>query len=332
MINKKKLLSIIIVLFIIAIIFFFSFYFFSSQQETGELSNQPSILSVFKQKQPLATYFFSSSALSATTFAAYQLAPLSIYEVSSSIQEALNHQFSLIQQTNDSFTLDIFSLQDNSALEGCNNSDIEEDEFFVEPPEDRSVDEVGTIENDISYRSHCESLRSTVRYPIAELETAEVVFQEFKNQYSFYPYFIVSDFVQTSSGFTASYSYATDQNYALVYTDSYSPLTINFDQTMQPTTLVFNGQYLPVKNNLETLSLLDLNLVLTQLNQKQIIPTFKQNFLPSEKDFFSIAHIDLIYYYQNNQYLPYYQMSGKIVDSDNFSTDQVFTFTVPATQ
>lgn len=330
MINKKKLLFAIVILCVISVILFFSFYFFSSPQQKNEVFSKSAIFSIFNQKQPLTTYFFSSSSLS-SPLVAYQLSLISIREVSSSIQATLNHQFSLIQQTDNSFTLDVSSLQDNSALEGCNNSDYEEDEFFEEPSEDESVDEVGTSENDTSYRSHCESLRSATHSPVTKLETATLAFQEFENQYSFYPYFVLSDFIQTNSGFSALYSYATDQNYALVYTDSYYPLTINFDQTMKPTTLIFNGQYSPVKNNLETLSLLDLNLVLTQLNQKQIIPIFKQNFVPSEKDFFSIAYIDLIYYYQNNQYLPYYQISGKIVDSDNFPTGQAFTFTVPAT-
>lgn len=328
MINKKKRLIFIIFIVILFIIISI-FYSITSNKEVTNLSKNQSIFSLFNQKKPLTTYFFSSASLSSPLIA-YQLISVSIHEVAGFIQDVLGHQFSLIQQTATSFTLDISSLTNSSHLEGCNNGDYDYDEEFIEPLEENSLPEFEVNEDDLSYRSHCAALAPTDLYPITELETAKTLLQEFTNQYSFYPYFILSNFVQTNTGFSAFFSYANDQNYALIYDPNYYPLTLNFDQTMSPTTLLFDGQFSPIKNTGETISLITPTLILDQLNQKQITPVFTQNYTPSQADYFNIAHLDLVYYYQNSQFLPYYQMSGKIVDSDNFPTNQVFTFTVPA--
>lgn len=332
MINKKKLLIFIVFIAIFFIIISI-FYSITSNKEVTNLSKNQSVFSLFNQKKPLTTYFFSSASLS-SPLVAYQLTSISIHETAKFIQNAIDRQFSLIQQTDNSFILDISSLANNSYLEGCNNGDYDYDEELIEPSnEENSLPEIEVNnEDDLSYRSHCAALAPTSFYPIAELETAETVFQEFTSQYSFYPYFILSNFVQTNTGFSAFFSYADDQNYALIYDPNYYPLTLNFDQTMSPTTLLFDGQFSPIKNTGATISLITPALILEELNQKQITPVFTQNYTPSQTDYFNIAHLDLVYYYQNSQFLPYYQMSGKIVDSDNFPTNQVFTFTVPATQ
>lgn len=330
MINKKKLFFAFILIFLFSIILFISFYF-SSTSSSNNSSQQSSPFSIFNKKKPLKTFFLNSPSLS-STLSAYQLSSLSIHEVASFIQDALAQQFSLVQQTATSFTLDISSLSNDSYLEGCNNGDYDEDEEEIELSEEESVPGIEINENDTSYRSHCAALAPTNVSPITELETAEVVFQNFASQHSFAPYFTLANFIQTSTGFTALYSYANDQNYALIYQDDYFPLTINFDQIMHPTTLSFAGQFLPVINTDQPLSLTAIDSIITKLNQKQISPVFQQDFIPKSEDYFSIAHINLIYYFKDSQYLPYYQMSGRIVDRNNSSTGQVFTFITPALQ
>lgn len=327
MINKKKLL--IFTLSLLTLSIFIIFYFASSPKD-NQFAKKSSFLTSFKQKKPLTnSYFFSSSAPS-SPLVAYQFSSVSIHSISNFIQEKLSHQFSLIQQTENSFSLDISLLLMNNALEGCNNSDLDKDP--IDLPEEESVPEIETNENDTSYRSHCEALKVSTSPPITEFEIAETAFQEFDAQYNFSPYFILSNFIATKTGFTAFYSYANNQGYALIYDQNYFPLTINFDQTMKPTTLLFNGQYLPVENTVEIISLVSPDEILNQINQRQITPIFSQNYVPKPTDYFSISYLGLVYFYQNNQYLPYYQMSGKIVTSDNFPTGQVFTFTISATQ
>ena len=244
MINKKKLLIFIFSLLTLFIfIFIFIIFYSASSSKNNQTIKESSLFTFFKQKKPLTnSYFFNSSSLS-SSLTAYQLSSVSIYKISNFIQEKLNHQFSLIQQTENSFSLDVSSLLMNNALEGCNNSDLDEDP--VDLPEEESVPEIETNENDTSYRSHCEVLKTNTPSPITEIEVAETAFQEFSVQYDFAPYFILSNFVATKTGFTAFYSYTNDQGYALIYDQNYFPLTINFDQTMKPITLLFNGQYLP---------------------------------------------------------------------------------------